>query len=81
MRTLSVYIEINGESEYVGEIVGTSSEDARFTYDTMYLNNPEHQAISIGLPLEEKTFSALRTRIFFEGLLCLLYTSDAADDS
>lgn len=32
MRTLSVYIEINGESEYVGEIVGTSSEDACFTY-------------------------------------------------
>ena len=74
MRTLSVYIEINGESEYVGEIVGTSSEDACFTYDTMYLNNPEHQAISIGLPLEEKTFNALRTRIFFEGLLPEGYT-------
>lgn len=30
---------------------------------------PEHRSISIGLPLEEKTFNAKRTRIFFEGLL------------
>lgn len=69
MRRLSVFIEINGESIYVGEIVGNNSDDARFTYADAYLENSEHHAISIGLPLEEKTFDAQRTRIFFEGLL------------
>lgn len=69
MRRLSVFIEINGISEYVGEIAGTDSNDACFTYADTYLENPEHRAISIGLPLEEKTFNAQRTRIFFEGLL------------
>ena len=69
MRRLSVFIEINGESVYVGEIAGKDSTDACFTYANTYLENPEHYAISIGLPLEEKTFDAARTRIFFEGLL------------
>ena len=69
MRSLSVFIEINGESVYVGEIVGKDSNDTCFTYADNYLENPEHRAVSIGLPLEEKTFDAQRTRIFFEGLL------------
>lgn len=69
MKRLSVFIEINGESVFVGEIVGRDSGDACFTYADVYLKNPEHRAISIGLPLEEKTFDAQRTRIFFEGLL------------
>ena len=69
MRRLSVFIEINGLSKYVGEIVGSDSTDACFTYADSYLDDPEHRAISIGLPLEEKTFNAQRTRIFFEGLL------------
>jgi len=69
LRKLSVYIEIKGVSEYVGEITGTDSNDACFKYDDAYIRNPEHRAISIGLPLEEKLFDALRTRIFFEGLL------------
>ena len=69
MRRLSVYIEIKGESVYVGEIVGKDSNDACFTYADVYLENSEHRAISIGLPLEEKTFNARRTRVFFEGLL------------
>lgn len=69
MRRLSVFIEINGESIYVGEIVGNNSNDACFTYADAYLEKSEHHAISIGLPLEEKTFDAQRTRIFFEGLL------------
>ena len=69
MRKLLVYIEINGKSEYVGEIVGSSFEDACFTYDASYLNNPEYRAISIGLPLKEKTFNNKRTQIFFDGLL------------
>ena len=69
MRTLLVYIEINGVNEFVGKIVGENSENACFTYDPVYLNNSEHRAISIGLPLEEKTFNASRTKVFFEGLL------------
>ena len=69
MRRLSVFIEIEGVFEYVGEIAGMDSNDASFTYADSYLENPEHRAISIGLPLEEKTFDARRTRIFFEGLL------------
>jgi len=69
MRRLSVFIEINGENVSVGEIAGKDSNDACFTYAEAYLENPDHRAISIGLPLEEKTFDAKRTRIFFEGLL------------
>ena len=69
VRRLSVYIEISGTNEYVGEIAGIDSNDACFTYADSYLDNSEHRAISIGLPLEEKTFNARRTRIFFEGLL------------
>ena len=69
MRRLSVFIEINGESVYVGEIVGKDFNDVCFTYADTYLENSEHRAISVGLPLEEKTFDAKRTRIFFEGLL------------
>ena len=53
----------------MGEIAGKDSTDACFTYADAYLENQEHYAISIGLPLEEKTFDATRTRIFFEGLL------------
>lgn len=69
MRRLAVFIEINGQNEYVGEIVGSDSSDARFTYAERYLENSEHRAISIGLPMEEKIFDSMRTRIFFEGLL------------
>jgi len=54
MGRLSVFIEINGESVYVGEIAGRDSTDACFTYADTYLENQEHRAISIGLPLEEK---------------------------
>lgn len=64
-----MFIEINGQSEYAGEIVGRDFGDARFTYAESYLKNPEHRAISIGLPMEEKSFDAVRTRFFFEGLL------------
>ena len=69
MRKLSVFIEINGRNEYVGEIVGADSNDACFTYAGSFMNTAGHGAISIGLPLQEKTFDARRTRIFFEGLL------------
>lgn len=46
MRRLSVFIEINGSSEYVGEIAGTDSNDACFTYADTYLENSEHRAIA-----------------------------------
>lgn len=69
MRKLTVFIEINGESVYVGEITGKDSNDACFSYAESYLKRPDHRAISIGLPVEEKTFDTRRTRIFFEGLL------------
>ena len=36
MRRLSVFIEINGESVYVGEIAGKDSSDSRFTYADAY---------------------------------------------
>ena len=69
MKQLSVFIEIKGTSVYVGKIVGTDSNDACFSYAEEYLSDKENRAISIGLPLEEKTFNAQRTRAFFEGLL------------
>ena len=52
MRELSVFIEINGNSEYVGEIVGNDSTDACFSYADSYRLNPEFKAISIGLPAQ-----------------------------
>lgn len=69
MRRLSVFIEIKGESVYVGDLKGMDSNDACFAYAESYIDNPEHRAISIGLPIEERTFDARRTRIYFEGLL------------
>lgn len=69
MRNLSVFIEINGKNEYVGNIVENNYGEACFAYSNSYLENKDHQAISIGLPLEEKSFNAERTRVFFEGLL------------
>lgn len=51
------------------EIVGTSSDDARFTYTESYLKDPESRAVSISMPLEQQSFSVESTRNFFEGLL------------
>lgn len=69
MRELSVYIEINGISRYVGKIAGTNSLDACFTYSDKYLSESDSSAISLSLPLKERTFDVQRTRNFFEGLL------------
>lgn len=69
MRNLSVYIEINGVNKYVGKISGMDSNDACFAYSEEYLADTNNRAISISLPLDEKTFDAQRTRTFFEGLL------------
>ena len=69
MHKLLVYIEIRGEQKLTGSITGDSYEDARFQYDKAYLSSSYGAPISISLPLQEKPFSALRTRRFFEGLL------------
>ena len=36
MRRLSVFIEINGESVYVGEVAGKDYSDSCFTYADAY---------------------------------------------
>ena len=69
MQRLAVQIEVKGAFKQVGEIVGTSSDDARFTYTESYLKDPESRAISISMPLEQQSFSVESTRNFFEGLL------------
>ncbi|MGN1142912.1 MAG: type II toxin-antitoxin system HipA family toxin [Oliverpabstia sp.] len=69
MKKLIVQIEVNGLSNYVGDITANDFGDACFTYAESYLTNSESRPISISLPLEEKTFDAIRTRNFFEGLL------------
>ncbi len=69
MRKLSVQIEVNGSSVYVGDITGNDSNDACFSYGEEYATNPESRPISISLPLERKSFDNKSTRNFFEGLL------------
>ena len=66
---MAVQIEVKGAFKQVGEIVGTSSDDARFTYTESYLKDPESRAVSISMPLEQQSFSVESTRNFFEGLL------------
>lgn len=39
MQRLAVQIEVKGAFKQVGEIVGTSSDDARFTYTESYLKD------------------------------------------
>ena len=69
MKKLIVRIEINGESKRVGEIAGNNFGEFCFSYAEEYLSDSESRPISISLPLEERTFNAVRTRNFFEGLL------------
>ena len=69
MQRLAVQIEVKGAFKQAGEIVGTSSDDARFTYTESYLKDPESRAVSISMPLEQQSFSVESTRNFFEGLL------------
>lgn len=66
---LRVQIEKNGVLKDAGKISGSSSDDAVFTYDDEYVSDSENAAISLSLPKEQKIFSSLQTRNFFEGLL------------
>ena len=69
MKHLSVWIEINGEQTYVGDIGGQGAGDARFIYSKEYCLNPYCHPISIHLPFSDEAFSVKDTRNFFEGLL------------
>ena len=69
MRTLSVYLEMQGEQKHVGEIKGESFRDARFCYAANYLADENARPISISLPLSEDAYSPAKTKNFFEGLL------------
>lgn len=69
MRRLTVEIEINGKSVYVGDIVGNDHTDTVFTYADEYIDSVDSRAISISLPLEKRSFSVEQTKNFFEGLL------------
>ena len=69
MRTLSVFLEMQGEQKHVGDIKGDSFIDARFCYAEDYLAAEYARPISISLPLSEDAYSPAQTKNFFEGLL------------
>ena len=69
MINLKVLIEVNGKSVTVGSINGNDSTDARFSYDSTYLQQTDSKPISISLPLTNKEYSTERTQAFFDGLL------------
>lgn len=69
MKELRVSLEIGGAQVRVGTITGRDEYDAAFSYADSYLASPAAVPVSVGLPLSEKSFSAARTRAFFEGLL------------
>jgi len=68
MKKLKVYIEINGDQVFVGDITGNNQYDATFSYSEDYIKSG-FSAISISLPTYKKSFSASETRNYFEGLL------------
>ena len=53
----------------VGEISGKSYQTAEFSYLDSYLESGYATPVSVSLPLQRESFSAERTRRFFEGLL------------
>lgn len=65
---LKICLQEKGIEREVGQIVGTTFEDATFEYYEEYIQN-EGRPISISLPLEKGSFSAKETQNFFEGLL------------
>lgn len=67
-REYQVSIEIDGVQVPAGIISGSGSEDARFRYLPMYINSG-NRPLSISLPFQKETFSAMQTRKYFEGLL------------
>ncbi len=64
-----VNIERNGKMTPIGYIAGESYKTARFAYFEHYLQDRNAVPVSISLPLQQESFSAERTKLFFEGLL------------
>ena len=64
-----ISIEKNGQMVPVGSICGENYQTARFAYLDKYLDSANAVPVSISLPLQRKSFSAEKTRQFFEGLL------------
>ena len=69
MIDLYVSIEINGIQHRAGTICVNERGEGCFTYERDYLAGPDAAPISVALPLQEQTFSAVQTHSFFEGLL------------
>ena len=69
MRTLGIYVEIEGKQVFVGNIRGDGAHDACFSYGMDYLDREGACPISLNLPLQEEAFSPEQTKVFFEGLL------------
>lgn len=69
MNSLKVCIEILGKQVLVGHLLYSSNKPAKFKYSAEYRQMDNAVPISIGLPLQEDAFDALRTKNFFEGLL------------
>ena len=78
---LKVQIEINGSFVHVGQIQGTNSSDAVFSYDDSYIYASNAHAISLSLPLETKDFTPAETKTFFEGLLPEGFTRQCVAES
>ncbi len=68
MNELLVSIEKDGKLIPVGKITGHDYSDSRFQYSDEYRKSIG-RPISISLPLQEESFSAVQTAAFFEGLL------------
>ena len=64
-----ISIERDGQMVPVGAISGESYQTAEFSYLDSYLESGYATPVSVSLPLQRESFSAERTRRFFEGLL------------
>ncbi|MBR4162652.1 MAG: type II toxin-antitoxin system HipA family toxin [Solobacterium sp.] len=69
MKKIPIHIEINGEQNYVGDLIGNTYEDTVFTYADEYIHQNNAHPISISLPLQDQAFTVKKTKNFFDGLL------------
>ena len=69
MRSLKVFLEIQGEQRHIGSIDGETYMDSRFRYTRDYLDSEFSRPISVSLPLTDEPFSPAQTKNYFEGLL------------
>lgn len=65
----TISLEKNGVRILVGQITGSNADNAEFQYLEEYLQKKDARPISVSLPLQTVSFSADKTRRFFEGLL------------